>query len=90
MKKAIVKVKPKWYCILWLITHGFIPRKYFWFRKFKKIGTTSHLIFDYDKYKLCGKIFPAEKYLTETWEVNVVWNFPESLLTIMGEINETI
>lgn len=78
----LVKVRSRIYCIVWLILHGFIPKRYHWFRKFGK--KTSHLFFSYGKYKLCGKIWPAEKWLKETYTVNLVWDMPTGLITEIG------
>lgn len=73
-----VKIKSKIYCTVWLGTHGFIPAKYFWFRRFGNL--TTHTFFDYDKYKLCGNIYTGKVKGKETIEVNSVWDFPKSLV----------
>ena len=79
-----VIIRPKIYVILWLITHGFLPQRYFWARKFN-IGHTTHNRFSYKKMLLCGYIVYGEHISKNLWLVNKVWDFPDALVRRIEE-----
>ena len=80
-KRAVVKVRSKLYVVFWLLLHGFIPEKAFWYKRFRTPFKTSHKVFSYGKFKTCGNTCIAVKRKRETWDLGS-WDFPEGLLKI--------
>lgn len=72
-----VKVKSIFYCLLWCIKNGISrPRAYYLTRwSYSLYKEDEHNMFSYDKFKRCGKIYPARKIGSWKPDYYEVWAF---------------